>query len=98
MLFARGGILYTPAAGGKYMINLLIFAVISEIPYDLAFGHKLIDVGEQNVNVDIITRSDNDVFCRKMGIQFCSKNGTRIFLQDLLRLYWKQTIAYGEYY
>lgn len=33
----------------KYMINLLIFAVISEIPYDLAFGHKLIDVGEQNV-------------------------------------------------
>ena len=33
----------------KYMINLLIFSIISEIPYDLAFGHKLIDVSEQNV-------------------------------------------------
>lgn len=33
----------------KYMINLLVFAVISEIPYDLAFGHKLVDISEQNV-------------------------------------------------
>ena len=31
------------------MINLLVFAVISEIPYDLAFGHKLVDISEQNV-------------------------------------------------
>lgn len=33
----------------KYMLNLLVFAVLSEIPYDLAFGHKFIDVSEQNV-------------------------------------------------
>lgn len=33
----------------KYMLSIFIFAIISEIPYDLAFGHKLIDIGDQNV-------------------------------------------------
>lgn len=33
----------------KYSIRLLIFALISEIPFDLAFSNKIFDWGHQNV-------------------------------------------------
>lgn len=33
----------------KYLVRLFLFALISEIPYDLAFSHQLIDLESQNV-------------------------------------------------
>lgn len=33
----------------KYLIRLFLFALVSEIPYDLAFSHQLIDLQNQNV-------------------------------------------------
>ncbi|WP_430601948.1 hypothetical protein IGJ02_002117 [Enterococcus sp. DIV0724b] len=33
----------------RYLIRLSLFAFISEIPYDLAFSHQLIDLKSQNV-------------------------------------------------
>lgn len=33
----------------KYLVRLFIFALISEIPYDLAFGTSAIDFSQQNV-------------------------------------------------
>lgn len=33
----------------KYLIRLCLFALVSEIPYDLAFSHQVIDLESQNV-------------------------------------------------
>ncbi|MBO0474748.1 hypothetical protein JZO86_13685 [Enterococcus ureasiticus] len=33
----------------KYLSRLFLFALVSEIPYDLAFSHQLIDLESQNV-------------------------------------------------
>lgn len=33
----------------KYLIRLISFAIISEIPYDLAFGNSAVDFAQQNV-------------------------------------------------
>ncbi|WP_086312424.1 hypothetical protein A5821_000135 [Enterococcus sp. 7F3_DIV0205] len=33
----------------RYLVRLALFALISEVPYDLAFSHQLIDLRSQNV-------------------------------------------------
>lgn len=33
----------------KYLVRLSLFAVVSEIPYDLAFGSSMVDFAQQNV-------------------------------------------------
>lgn len=33
----------------RYLIRLFLFAIVSEIPYNLAFSHQLIDLKSQNV-------------------------------------------------
>lgn len=57
----------------KYMINLLIFSIISEIPYDLAFGHKLIDVSEQNVMWTLLLGVIMMCFIEKFEYSFTAK-------------------------
>ncbi len=57
----------------KYMINLLIFSIISEIPYDLAFGHKLIDVSEQNVMWTLLLGMIMMCFIEKFEYSFTAK-------------------------
>lgn len=57
----------------KYMINLLIFSIISEIPYDLAFGHKLIDVSEQNVMWTLLLGVIMMCFIEKFEYSFKAK-------------------------
>lgn len=57
----------------KYMINLLIFSIISEIPYDLAFGHKLIDVSEQNVMWTLLLGVIMMCFIEKFEYSFMAK-------------------------
>ena len=42
------GFIYTKDTK-KYLFRLLVFAIISEIPYDLAFGNLLFDPTRQNV-------------------------------------------------
>lgn len=32
----------------KYLLHILLFALISELPYDLAYGHKFVDFSSQN--------------------------------------------------
>lgn len=36
---------------GRYLISMIVFAIISEIPYDLATSHKLVDWSSQNALV-----------------------------------------------
>ena len=57
----------------KYMINLLIFSIISEIPYDLAFGHKLIDVSEQNEMWTLLLGVIMMCFIEKFEYSFTAK-------------------------
>lgn len=42
------GFLHTRDAK-RYLLRLLLFALISEIPYDLAFGESVFDLNQQNV-------------------------------------------------
>lgn len=56
-----------------YMSNLLIFSIISEIPYDLAFGHKLIDVSEQNVMWTLLLGVIMMCFIEKFEHSFTAK-------------------------
>ena len=66
------GFIYTHSRK-KYMINLLIFSIISEIPYDLAFGHKLIDVSEQNVMWTLLLGVIMMCFIEKFEYSFTAK-------------------------
>ncbi len=36
---------------GRYLISMVVFAVISEIPYDIATSHKIVDQSSQNALV-----------------------------------------------
>ena len=42
------GFLHTRDAK-RYLLRLVLFALISEIPYDLAFGESAFDLNQQNV-------------------------------------------------
>ncbi|ALS01188.1 hypothetical protein ATZ33_07335 [Enterococcus silesiacus] len=42
------GVIHT-ANTKKYLLRLFLFALIAEIPYDLAFSHQFIDLKNQNV-------------------------------------------------
>lgn len=45
---AAEGFVYTRSKG-KYLGRLAMFAVLSEVPFDLAFGNKVIDPSSQNI-------------------------------------------------
>lgn len=42
------GFVHTQSTG-KYLLRLILFAVLSEIPYDLAFGNSIYDPQRQNI-------------------------------------------------
>lgn len=57
----------------KYILNLFIFAIVSEIPYDLAFGHKLVDINEQNVMWTLLLGVLMMCFIEKLEYNFTLK-------------------------
>ena len=57
----------------KYVQRMLGFAFLAEIPYDLAFGHKLIDVSEQNVMWTLLLGVIMMCFIEKFEYSFTAK-------------------------
>jgi len=68
------GVLHT-ADIRKYIRNLFLFALISEVPFDLAFRQKIVDPSHQNVMFTLLTSALMLVFIRKFTVEQVPGNG-----------------------
>ncbi|MGX7263151.1 TraX family protein [Enterococcus crotali] len=76
----------------KYLLRLTIFALIAEVPYDLAFSHQFIDLKSQNVFftlliglIVIIGLKKIQVHSLKSGLLATIVIGTGIFCAEWLQ-------------
>ena len=86
----------------KYMMSLLVFALISEIPFDLGFRGKMIDFSYQNVIftllisgivLAIIIKAEEKFICQNNYFLASIISGTSIVLGYILLLYMKTDYA-----
>jgi len=77
----------------KYAIRLLVFAVISEVPYDMVFGGAFVNMSKSNVFFTLLLgllavwgmeiASENKMVFFKKSAKNCSKNGAQLIMNVL---------------
>ncbi len=84
------GFVYTRSRG-KYLMRLFLFALLSEIPFDLAFSGELIDWGGQNIYWSLFTGVL--VLClweylSRYGKVFCTLGGVAVLIVGCVTAFW----------